>query len=280
MDVLKKAEQYLISIKEHGETYIPVFTDKLIPKQDQTVNMPITKKTTPTNTQANAVTKETSAAPVTTSAPEPTIAPEPKFVSPSNTIDPAWKEAKTIDELRACIKDCKECPLGQTRNQFVFGEGNPNADIMIIGEAPGKDEDAQGQPFVGRAGQLLTKILEAIDIKREDVFIANICKCRPPNNRRPLVPEVDTCEPYLMKQIELINPQFLISLGLTSIDTLMKKSHKMADIRGEIMDFHGRRLMVTYHPAALLRNPNWKRPVWEDMKKLKDLYVQWLETED
>jgi DNA polymerase len=154
----------------------------------------------------------------------------------------------------------------------VFGSGNPNADIMFIGEAPGADEDQQGLPFVGRAGKLLTKIIEAIDLTRNDVYIANIIKCRPPNNRRPLAPEVEQCEPYLKKQIELINPKFIMSLGLTSIDTLLKSKHKMKDSRGKVFEYEGKKLFVTYHPAALLRNPNWKKDTWEDMKMLRKMY--------
>jgi len=189
-----------------------------------------------------------------------------------------WQNASTLAELRLAISNCKECQLGHQRNKFVFGEGNPNADIMIIGEAPGRDEDLQGKPFVGRAGQLLTKILESIGLSREDVFIGNICKCRPPENRQPETGEVDKCELYLKKQIELINPAFILSLGLTSINTLLKTKNKMADIRGQVLDYQGKKLLVTYHPAALLRNPNWKRFVWEDMKNLKSLYDEHLKT--
>ena len=188
------------------------------------------------------------------------------------TIDSKWIESKSLDLLHNSIHNCKECVLGETRNNFVFGSGNPNADIMIIGEAPGADEDMQGLPFVGRAGKLLTKIIEAIDLTREDVYIANIIKCRPPNNRRPKTEEVDKCEPYLKKQIELIDPKFILSLGKTSVDTLLKGNHVMKDIRGKFLEYEGRKLMVTYHPAALLRNPNWKRPVWEDVKKLRAEY--------
>ncbi|PKL78165.1 MAG: uracil-DNA glycosylase [Ignavibacteriae bacterium HGW-Ignavibacteriae-4] len=165
------------------------------------------------------------------------------------------------------------CELGATRNKFVFGTGDPNADLLIIGEAPGRDEDAQGEPFVGRSGKLLTTILESIQLSRDDVFIANILKCRPPNNRRPSTSEVDTCEVYLHKQIELINPKYILALGLTAADTLLKEKCVMKDIRGEILDYRGKKLMITYHPSALLRNPNLKRPVWEDMKKLKELLV-------
>ena len=210
-----------------------------------------------------------------------------KIVLPSETPDRKlnikpedWKDESSLDVLKAKIHTCLNCPLGDTRNHFVFGAGNPNADIMIIGEAPGADEDKQGIPFVGRAGQLLTKILEAIKLSREEVFIGNIIKCRPPGNRRPLPSEVEQCEPYLMKQIELIDPAFILVLGLTAVDTLLKAKHKMAETRGRILDYHGRKMMITYHPSALLRNPKWKKPVWEDVKMLRKLYDEYLETKN
>lgn len=187
-------------------------------------------------------------------------------------IDPTWQEAKSLDELREKIKHCQKCPLGMTRTNFVFGEGNPKADIMVIGEAPGADEDAQGRPFVGKAGQLLTKILASVGFQREDVFIGNINKCRPPGNRTPSKNEVDACEPYLIKQIELIKPKFILALGLTAANTLFKSNYKMGDIRGKLFDYNGIQTLVTYHPAALLRNPGWKKPVWDDMKLLRKLY--------
>ncbi len=183
-----------------------------------------------------------------------------------------WMEAKDLDELYDKIHNCTKCPLGFSRTKFVFGAGNPNADIMVIGEAPGRDEDLQGEPFVGRAGQLLTKILAAIGFKREDVFIGNIIKCRPPENRRPEQSEIDECEPYLKKQIELINPEFILALGLTAVDSLLKKKHVMRDTRGKVLDYHGIKTMVTYHPAALLRNPNLKKLTWEDVKELRKMY--------
>jgi DNA polymerase len=164
--------------------------------------------------------------------------------------------------------------LGATRTNFVFGSGNPEADIMVVGEAPGADEDAQGLPFVGRAGQLLTKILESIELPREEVYICNIMKCRPPNNRKPLVQETDECEPYLWKQIELIKPKFILALGLTAANTLLKNKESMSALRGKVHDYHGIRMIVTYHPAALLRNPEWKRSTWEDVKYLRSLYDQ------
>ncbi|MFP4369014.1 MAG: uracil-DNA glycosylase [Candidatus Kapaibacterium sp.] len=189
-----------------------------------------------------------------------------------------WHEARAMDELLEKICKCKECPLGKTRTSFVFGSGNPDADIMIIGEAPGADEDKQGLPFVGRAGQLLTKILESINLSREEVYIANIIKCRPPNNRRPEKAEVEECEPYLQKQIELIRPRFILALGLTAIDTLMKQRHKMGETRGRILNYHGIDTLVTYHPAALLRNPGWKKLVWEDVRNLRAMYDKYLKS--
>ncbi len=188
-----------------------------------------------------------------------------------------WISSGSMEELYENIHNCQKCPLGETRTNFVFGTGNYNADIMVIGEAPGADEDEQGKPFVGRAGQLLTKILAAIKLSRDEVFIANILKCRPPNNRKPLASEEDECEPYLKKQIELIKPAFILALGLTSVDCLLKKKHKMAEIRGSILEYHGIKMLVTYHPAALLRNPNWKPLVWEDVKLLRKLYDEYLE---
>lgn len=184
----------------------------------------------------------------------------------------SWNTATTLEVLNNSIKHCLNCKLGATRTSFVFGTGNPNADILVIGEAPGADEDAQGEPFVGRAGQLLTKILQAINLKREEVYIANIIKCRPPGNRRPEADEVVECEPYLYKQIDLIQPKIILALGLTAVDTLLKKKHTMGAIRGRELEFRGIPMIATYHPAALMRNPEWKRAAWEDVQYLRRLY--------
>lgn len=189
---------------------------------------------------------------------------------------PDWKLCNTIPDLYLKINKCQKCDLAKSRTNFVFGSGNPNADIMIIGEAPGNEEDLQGLPFVGRAGQLLTKILEAINLSRDEVFICNILKCRPPQNRNPLPVEVEQCEPYLKKQIEIIKPVFILALGLTAVDTLLKSKNKMAETRGKVMNYHGIKMLVTYHPAALLRNPNWKRETWEDVKLLRRMYDEYL----
>ncbi len=182
------------------------------------------------------------------------------------------KKDLTLQEFYEAIKDCPRCPLAKTRTHLVFGEGNEKAKLMLIGEAPGRDEDLSGVPFVGRAGQLLNKILEAIHFKREDVYIANIVKCRPPNNRDPLPSEVEKCEPYLKKQIEIIKPKIILALGRIAGQTLLKTNASLTALRGKVHNYHGIKLVVTYHPAALLRNPHWKKPTWEDVQFLRKLY--------
>jgi DNA polymerase len=186
------------------------------------------------------------------------------------------EDVTSLEQFNTKICGCMKCALGATRTNFVFGSGNANADIMVIGEAPGADEDEQGLPFVGRAGQLLTKILESVELGRDDVYICNILKCRPPNNRKPLASETDQCEPYLWKQIELIKPKFILALGLTAANTLLKNKESMTQLRGRIHDYQGIRTIVTYHPAALLRNPDWKKHTWEDVKFLRKLYQETL----
>ena len=192
--------------------------------------------------------------------------------SPSSYPAEPWTSVSTIAELNTAICECQKCPLGATRTKFVFGVGNPNADVVIIGEAPGADEDARGEPFVGRAGQLLNKILEAIHFKREEVFICNILKCRPPNNRDPLAEEVERCEPYLWKQLELINPKIILCLGRISAQVLLKTNESLTHLRENVHQYRGIPLIVTFHPAALLRNPHWKRPTWEDVQKFRKMY--------
>ncbi len=183
-----------------------------------------------------------------------------------------WMKAETIDSLNEQICNCMKCPLGKTRTNFVFGVGNPNADVMLIGEAPGADEDRQGEPFVGRAGQLLNKILEAVELKREDVYICNILKCRPPNNRDPQPMEVEQCEPYLHKQIELIKPKIILALGRIAGQTLLRTGDPLGSLRSQIHDYLGIPMIIVYHPAALLRNPNFKKTMWEDVKAFRNYY--------
>ena len=189
--------------------------------------------------------------------------------------DPASREQKAAQQAELDAKQvsvCTKCPLHQSRTNTVFGVGNPDSDVVFVGEAPGRDEDLKGEPFVGRAGQLLNKILEAIGFQREDIYIANILKCRPPENRDPASDEVLHCEPYLVKQLEIIQPKVICALGRIAAVTLLKSNMSLTKMRTEVHDYHGIPLIPTYHPAALLRNPNWKRPAWEDVQKLRALY--------
>jgi uracil-DNA glycosylase family 4 len=183
-----------------------------------------------------------------------------------------WVGAKTLEDLDSVICTCVKCPLGYSRNKFVFGVGDPHADVVLIGEAPGAEEDAQGEPFVGRAGQLLNKILEAVGMRREEVYICNIIKCRPPENREPLPSEMETCVPYLWKQLDLIKPKIILCLGRVAAQVLLKTNDGLNKLRGKVFDYQGSKVLITYHPAALLRNPGWKRPTWEDMQFFKKIY--------
>jgi uracil-DNA glycosylase len=193
-------------------------------------------------------------------------APEPKMeqdIVPASFAVPAFE---SLDEIVKHVASCTKCPLYSTALNPVPGEGNPNADFMCVGEAPGATEDETGRPFIGAAGQLLTKILEAIGLKREDVFIANVLKHRPPGNRNPAPNEVAACSPYLIRQIELVKPKVILALGTFAAQTLLDTKTPIGKLRGQVHQYHGVPLVVTYHPAALLRNPAWKRPTWEDVQ--------------
>jgi uracil-DNA glycosylase family 4 len=183
--------------------------------------------------------------------------------------------ADALVAIREDIGDCTRCKLHTLgRTQIVFGVGSPDADLMFVGEAPGADEDEQGIPFIGRAGQLLTKIIEAIDLKREDVYIANIIKCRPPQNRNPEPDEVASCEPFLFRQIDIVKPKVIVALGKYAAQTLLKSETPISRLRGQVLDYRGAKLVPTFHPAYLLRNPSSKREVWEDMKLVKRLLTE------
>jgi uracil-DNA glycosylase len=201
--------------------------------------------------------------------PKPLEAPE--LSEPSEPIRVFASQAEVLNAVKIDLgSDCSRCKLHTLgRRQVVFGVGNPNADLMFVGEAPGADEDVQGEPFVGRAGQLLTKIIEAIDMKREDVYIANVIKCRPPQNRNPEPDEVEQCEPFLFRQIATIKPKVIVALGKFAAQSLLKTSEPITRIRGREYKYRDAILMPTYHPAYLLRNPSSKREVWEDMKRVR-----------
>jgi DNA polymerase len=172
----------------------------------------------------------------------------------------------SLDAIAKQVKKCTRCSLYKMATNPVPGEGDPNADLVCVGEAPGAKEDETGRPFIGQAGQLLTKILAAIDLTREQVFICNVLKHRPPGNRNPLPEEVEACSPYLIRQLELIKPKVIVAFGTFAAQTLLNTKTSLGELRGKIHQYHGVPLIVTYHPAALLRNPAWKRPTWEDVK--------------
>ena len=193
-----------------------------------------------------------------------------------NLIDMGVSEVLTkptqnpLKKIRAEIGDCRRCKLSEARTNVVFGVGDPNAELMFIGEAPGHDEDLQGEPFVGRAGQLLTKMIEAMGFARSSVYIANIIKCRPPDNRYPEPDEAETCIPFLYQQIDAIKPKIIVTLGNLATQTLLETKTGITTLRGNFLDYRGTKLMPTYHPAFLLRNPNMKKPCWEDLKRVME----------
>ncbi|MBN2338056.1 MAG: uracil-DNA glycosylase [Acidobacteria bacterium] len=177
---------------------------------------------------------------------------------------------ETLEAIRADLGDCRRCALAATRNRIVFGAGNPHAALMLVGEAPGSAEDAQGIPFVGKAGQLLTRILQAIDLGREDVYICNILKCRPPGNRNPQPEEIAACSGFLRRQIAAVRPRIICALGAFGVQTLLGTTESIGRLRGRVIDYGGIELVATYHPAYLLRNPVEKRKVWDDMRLVRD----------
>jgi DNA polymerase len=177
---------------------------------------------------------------------------------------------ETLEAVRLDIGDCTRCKLHEQRIHIVFGEGSPKAELMFVGEGPGADEDATGRPFVGRAGQLLDRMIEAIGLKREDCYIGNVVKCRPPANREPEPDEVATCEPFLFRQISVIKPKLVVALGATAAKTLLRTTAPISALRGRFFDFRGTKLLPTFHPAFLLRSPNKKKEAWEDLKKVRD----------
>jgi DNA polymerase len=197
------------------------------------------------------------------------IAEQSLFDEPREDVGPRDDSmAKIASEVNVCTK----CRLHETRDKAVPGVGPDDADLVFIGEGPGADEDRQGEPFVGRAGQLLTKILAAVELGRDEVFITNIVKCRPPNNRDPRPDEIEACEPYLKRQLRALEPKVICTLGRHAAMTLLESKESMARLRTGERQYEGIRLFPTYHPAALLRNPQWKRPVWEDIQKVRKAY--------
>jgi uracil-DNA glycosylase len=196
----------------------------------------------------------------------------PATEQPSNPATPAPRTPEPSDSpwqtLSTEAHDCTRCRLAGTRKNVVFGVGDPNADLMFIGEAPGRDEDEKGEPFVGRAGQLLTDIIKAMKLSREQVYIANVIKCRPPENRNPEPDELDACRPFIQRQVEIIKPKVIVALGRFGLQSLTEKAYSISSVRGQWLEYKGIKLIPTYHPAYLLRNPAAKKDVWADMKKV------------
>jgi DNA polymerase len=213
-----------------------------------------------------------SPAPASASQQEDVMPREPRTPSAPSLFDDAPTTAPsddTLERIREDIGECTRCKLHEGRTKIVFGEGNAKAELMFVGEGPGADEDATGRPFVGAAGKLLDRIIEAIGLKRDDVYIANVVKCRPPGNRKPEKDETSTCQQFLFCQIEVIRPKIIVALGNTPVESLLGLKIGITKARGEFYDYHGIKLMPTFHPAYLLRDPTKKREVWEDMKKVR-----------
>jgi DNA polymerase len=212
---------------------------------------------------------DTLVAPAPVSRDDRNAAPAP---APAAARDASPERGAALEQIRTFIGDCQRCKLARGRKNIVFGQGNPNARLMFVGEAPGADEDEQGLAFVGRAGQLLTDIIEkGLKMPRSDVFIANVLKCRPPQNRNPEPDEILSCQPFLEQQIEAISPKVLVGLGKFAGQWLLKTAAPITRLRGRLGDYHGIHVMPTYHPAYLLRNPSAKKDVWEDMKVVRRL---------
>lgn len=204
------------------------------------------------------------------SAAPPKVAPLPLPVPAGPSLFDAADKIKddTLLRIREDLGDCTRCKLHKHRHTIVFGDGNPKADLVFVGEGPGADEDAQGLPFVGRAGKLLTQMIEAMGLQRKDVYICNVVKCRPPENRTPEDDEISTCSPFLLRQLEVISPKVIVCLGAVAAKTLLQTNRGISHFRGQWLDFRNSKLIATYHPAYLLRNPNAKPEVWKDLQKV------------
>ncbi len=209
-----------------------------------------------------------SALPATVSVSTHKLEPLPVPAGPSLFEAINKIENETLPLIRENLGECTRCKLHKTRKKIVFGDGNPNAQLVFVGEGPGADEDAQGLPFVGRAGKLLTQMIEAMGLQRKDVYICNVVKCRPPENRQPEKDEVEECSPFLLRQIDTIAPKVIVCLGSTAAQTILQTNRGISHFRGEWLEFRGRKLMATYHPAYLLRNPAAKSEVWKDLQKV------------
>jgi DNA polymerase len=279
-ELIAQAKEYLRYYSELGLTHIGEISAPATPEpkfEDRFVNHAA-------RVAADPKPQQPAAAPI---IPPPQFVPKPTITMPSKqenvmgpslfgeTASPSSETqypGETLDDIRLDLGDCQRCKLFSTRTNIVFGEGSPKADLMFIGEGPGADEDATGRPFVGRAGQLLTKMIEAIDLKREDVYIANVVKSRPPGNRAPESDEVKACIPFLFRQIAVIRPKLIVALGNPAMQALLDTKIGITKMRGQLQDYprvSGIKVLPTFHPAYLLRSPDKKREAWEDLKKAR-----------
>ncbi|MCI0336739.1 MAG: uracil-DNA glycosylase [Acidobacteria bacterium] len=254
-ELIKRAKEYLLYYRELGLSSIGEKTEPVL-----TLTPPSLFISKPATTMTTKKEK-----------------PAPQATSLFGELSPPLLEDhdinETIEDIRHDLGDCRRCKLWSTRTKIVFGEGNPKAELMFVGEGPGADEDATGRPFVGRAGQLLTKMIEAIDMKREEVYIANVVKSRPPENRAPEKDEVEACIPFLFRQIAAIRPKLIVALGNPAMQALLDTKIGITKMRGEFQDYpriRGIKVLPTFHPAYLLRSPDKKREAWDDLKKVRD----------
>ncbi len=232
-------------------------------------DIPRVGRRSPSSTEETEMGKRTPLQPPSDEPPPPPqdtlfgeVTPQDKLSLP--------RPGETLEDIRADIGECVRCPLHETRTRIVHSEGFPQARLMFVGEAPGADEDAQGRPFVGRAGQLLNKIIDAIGLKREEIFIGNVNRCRPPQNRTPTTAEAATCKPFLLREIDVVKPEVIVVLGNVAMKNLLDTKEGITRLRGKFQDYQGIKVMPTFHPAYLLRDPSKKREAWDDMKKVRD----------
>jgi len=273
MDALDKLRQYLEQRREMGESELLLDSMTV---EDALRTLGAAGKTVPAAKKSpRAVAEESQSGDWRAALGAPQAQPVPMPDAPSGiTVGGSNDELFDTDIMRhgslttiaKAVESCTRCPLFKTATRGVPGEGDPKARLVCVGEAPGANEDETGLPFVGQAGQLLTKILAAVDLTREEVFITNVVKHRPPGNRNPAPNEIEACSPYLVRQLELIKPKVIVAFGTFAAQTLLNTKTPIGKLRGEVHRYHGIPLVVTYHPAALLRNPSWKRPTWEDVK--------------
>jgi uracil-DNA glycosylase family 4 len=246
----------------------------VVPESEQRLETPAVARFSTPNIQKEETLPKSVAKPALR-VTAPVVTPvSPKLPSLPVAAGPSLFEAvdkiadDTLPKVREDLGECTRCKLHSTRRKIVFGDGNPKAELVFVGEGPGADEDAQGLPFVGRAGKLLTQMIEAMGLQRKDVYICNVVKCRPPENRQPEEDEVSTCSPFLMRQIDVIAPKVIVCLGAVAAKTLLQTNRGISQFRGEWLEFRGRKLLATYHPAYLLRNPPAKSEVWKDLQKV------------